>query len=506
MSQDSKERKLGVLLGYLSVAFRNIASLLLIPFIISQIGVSHYGLYGLITAITGYLVIIEFGLANTTIRFISKYRVAKDKSAEQRVVGNILWLYMIIVLIVLGAGFFIWHAIPFWFVEALTTREIALFQTLLVISLLNIVVTLISNSFTGIISAYEKFVFLKSLEVVTFLLRVCLVLFLLSLGFGVIAIVVIDTVANLIASACKVGFVIRVMKIKVIIEKPSKESLYVIGSYTFFIALNVIINQVNWRADSFILGIFTDSHTLGVYNVGSQFVLAFIAVASTMTSIFMPQFMRLVNQQKSMHLITNHLIIIGRYQFIVLGLAFICFMSFGQLFVELFVGKGFENAYWITLISLVPLIFVLSQSSSNAILQAMNKHKVRSILLLSTAILNIMLSVFLVQKIGMIGAAIGTAITLIIGEVILVNIYLIWSVKLDMVRFYKTIFIRVIPVIVISLLITMVVRDYIPATWLGLILGCSFSAFIYMILAVVISLTVEERGQLVAYIKVKKSG
>ena len=45
MTDLSRERRNGILLSYGSIAIRNIAALLLIPFIINHLGVSDYGIY-----------------------------------------------------------------------------------------------------------------------------------------------------------------------------------------------------------------------------------------------------------------------------------------------------------------------------------------------------------------------------------------------------------------------------------------------------------------------------
>ena len=56
------------------------------------------------------------------------------------------------------------------------------------------------------------------------------------------------------------------------------------------------------------------------------------------------------------------------------------------------------------------------------ILDVMNKRHIRSYILMITTFLNIVLTIFGIKYIGMIGAAIATAISLI-GQTILLNIY-----------------------------------------------------------------------------------
>ena len=172
------------------------------------------------------------------------------------------------------------------------------------------------------------------------------------------------------------------------------------------------MNQINWRVDNLIIGTLTNSKALGIFNIGSQLVFSFIAFASAISNIFTPKIVQMVEQKTSTIALMTQLCTIARYQMMVLGFIFVLFAAFGKLFIKLFVGTEFLEAFWVALIPMLPFMFVLAQTSTNTVLQALNKHKVRSILLLVTAIFNVVISIVLVKKMGIVGAALGTALAL----------------------------------------------------------------------------------------------
>jgi O-antigen/teichoic acid export membrane protein len=352
------------------------------------------------------------------------------------------------------------------------------------------------NSFTGIISSYERFTFQKGMEIFIFILRCLLVVVALQLNYGVFAIIVIDTVVNAMHTLFRIIFVHRVLAVKITFNRPDKTTLREIFSYSFFIALNVIVNQINWRVDTLIIGTLTNTKALSVFNIGSQLVFSFIAFASAISNIFTPKIVKMVALKTTVKLLTDEMIKIGRLQLFVLGYVLVVFVVFGRLFIQLFVGDEFELAYWVALIPMVPFMFVLAQTSTNAVLQALNKHKMRSLLLLFTAVLNIVFSIVLVKEIGMLGASIGTALTLFIGELILVNIYLIKVIKLDMLRFYKELIVSSLPVMVCTLAFAFYFSQYINQTWLGLILSCLATALVYLVFTYLLSLSKVEKNLL----------
>ena len=89
-------------------------------------------------------------------------------------------------------------------------------------------------------------------------------------------------------------------------------------------------------------------------------------------------------------------------------------------------------------------IFALYLNIGIAILRAINMQVFRSLLGFSISIVNIIISIYLCKSYGAVGAAIGTAISLIIGEVFIMNIYYYKQVKLDMIKFWGNI-VRILP-------------------------------------------------------------
>ena len=427
MTDLSRERRNGILLSYGSIAIRNIAALLLIPFIINHLGVSDYGIYSLVSALAGYLIVLEFGLANTTIRFLSVYQANNEKDKASEFISSMVVIYGALATFVVGVGLIVWYKLPAIFQQSMTLAEIQLLQAAFLVLLVNVVITLMSNSLTGIISTYQRFRFQKTTDILVFIARCSIVVGCLEAGYGVLAIVVIDTFTNLVHSIIRFCYIKQNIDIQFKAKLPNKATLKEIFIYSSFIALNVLVNQINWRVDNLIIGTLTNSKSLGIFNIGSQLLFSFIAFSSAISNIFVPKIVQMVKQEVSNTVLMSQLCIIGRYQMIVLGYVFAVFAAFGELFIQLFVGDDFSQAYWIALIPMLPFMFVLAQTSTNAVLQALNKHKVRSLLLLVTAIANIIISIILVKKIGMVGASWGTAFALFVGELLLVNIYLYLS-------------------------------------------------------------------------------
>ena len=135
-------------------------------------------------------------------------------------------------------------------------------------------------------------------------------------------------------------------------------------------------------------------------------------------------------------------------------------MFFGKPFIRFWAGNGYDESYYVALLLVLPITIPLIQNVGIEIQRAANKHKFRSLVYLVMAILNLILTVFLCQKYGAVGAAVGTAISLILANGLIMNIYYQTKLGINVIKFWKNIgrmsLGLIVPIIVGSLLMVYV--------------------------------------------------
>src|SRR5699024_164406 len=123
-------------------------------------------------------------------------------------------------------------------------------------------------------------------------------------------------------------------------------------------------------------------------------------------------------------------------------------------------GNGYDSAYYVVLLLIIPVTVPLIQNLGVEIQRAKNMHKFRSIVYFIIAFGNVLLSIPLTKVYGEVGAALGTAITMTLGNVIIMNWYYQARVKLDMKYFWNNIF-SLLPAILVSFFIGLAVSKVI---------------------------------------------
>ena len=87
----------------------------------------------------------------------------------------------------------------------------------------------------------------------------------------------------------------------------------------------------------------------------------------------------------------------------------------------------------------IPVLIPRIQNIGIEMQLALNKHQFRSIIYLLIAINNVAISIPLAQRWGAVGAAMGTAISLLVGNGLIMNIFYHKVLRINMKYFWKEI-------------------------------------------------------------------
>jgi len=402
-------------------------------------GQAEFGLYSLMVSTVGYLTVLDFGIGTTSIRYIAKYRAEQNKEAEYSLNGMLLMIDVVLGALVMLVGIVLFANIRGLFQATLSDEQIYIARIMTLFLIFNLTMTFILGIFRSIITAYERFVFLKIVNIIRVILMPCIMIPLLLLGHGAIAMVVVTTVLNVISLLINVVYCFFALKIKFVFQKFDITVLKEISGYSFFIFLNVVVDRTYWGSGQFILGIFSGTTAVAVYAIAIQLIKYYKNFSTAINGVFLPKVTGMIAMGATDKDLSDMFIRIGRIQYIVIGLILSGFVLYGRLFISIWIGHDFIMAYYMAIIIMIPLSVPLIQNMGIVILQAKNKHKVRSIIYLCIAVLNIMISVFLSRFIDGFGPAIAIAFSMVIGNFVIINIYYHKKIRIAIPDFWKEI-------------------------------------------------------------------
>lgn len=443
----NNQRKIGVILSYAVIALNMIVGIVYTPFLIRMLGQSEYGLYSIIYSVMSYLTIMDMGFGNAIVIYTSRYINQGDKEKQDKLHGMFFTIYCVIGVIATIIGLILFFNVNNLFGSTMTETELSEAKVMMLILTFNLAITFPLSIFGNILTAHEKFIVSKVIKIIQILLQPMMMIPLLLLGYKAIAMVVVLTITNIICLMLNAIVCFKHLNVKLKFKGIDFKLLKEIFAYSFYIFLNAIIDKVNWSLDQFVLGAVSGTVATAVYSVAGKLNSMYMNFSTAISNVMLPKVTKMEDSKATNKAFTDIFIQTGRIQYLLMALIITGFVLFGQVFINWWAGEGYEEAYIIACILMIPITIPLIQNIGLSILQAKNLYKYRTIIFLGIAILNIAMSIPLAKIYGGIGAAIATSISLILGQGIILNIYYHKKVGINMIEFWKNIIRMTIPMI-----------------------------------------------------------
>ncbi len=423
--------------GYLVTA---LIGFFLSPFIVHSLGTTGYGLWTLVLSLTGYFGLLDLGIRSSVGRFVARYLALNDDRSSNRILstafvilacGGLLALAGTIVVVKFFFGSF--HVEPQYAAAA---------QTALVITGLTMSCTLPLGTFSSLLVAMERFDILSGVTIIGELTRAALIVVTLRSGHGLVAVALIALIIS-IAQYSTMALFAKWLHPALslswhLVDRPAFRELFGFGIYRF---IWIVANQLIFYSDSVVIGIFLGAKAITYYAIAGSLINYGRTFVSLVTDTFYPAATRLDAMQDMEGL--RELLILGTKVALLVALPLcIGFTFLGQQFIVLWMGKAYSSSALFLIVLTIPQFTGLSQYVSALVLAGMAKHRVLAYLVLAEGFANLVLSVILVRKIGLVGVAWGTVIPDVICTAVVVPWYTLRILKLKVREYVVRAFVR----------------------------------------------------------------
>ena len=460
------ELKVGSIITYINLIISTIIPLLYTPIMLRILGQEEYGLYSLSNSVISYLTLLNLGFGTAIIRFISKFRIEGDHDKIEGVTGLILSIYGIIAIIVCIVGFLLTKGTGLFFGTGLTVNEIQRLKILMVIMTVSTAISFPVSVLSSVSVAYEKYIFRKMVDMIATIATPILNLIVLFLGYASIGLAMIGLGIQLIYGIIFIWYCKQKLNVVPRFKDMPFYMVKEILGFSIYVFASSIIDMLYWATDKVLIGAVLGTVAVAVYNIGGTFTSMLQNMSSAISGVFGTRVNMMVFGNQPMEKLSELLIRIGRLQY---------YIVFGQIFIDVWAGKDYSQAYIIGLLTMVPLAVPLIQSIAFSVISAQNKLKFRTIVYAVIAVLNVIGTILAMPKFGIIGAAACTAVAFIVGNGILMNWYYWKVIKLDIIGFWKNIIrISIAPVIMVVVGTVALRVITVKKLWMVLILGVMY--------------------------------
>ena len=397
-----------------------VVTFVMTPVLVSNLGNYDYGIWEILAAIVGYMGLLDFGMKPTIVRFSSKY-LAENSPEDLRILYSTAWVFMFAVGGVVFL-FFIGWAILWVDLLSVDADQQYRYSLLLILIGFQVFVSFPGYVAEGFLEGFQEFKRKNNISIFYLISTSAIVYALITPSNGII----------LLATVSAAGFFIKYLHFAVLLTSTTYGNLWpnpLRASITTFMntarfgfkaLVQGVAHTIESGTDTLVIGYFLGASIVPFYAIPANLINYIKNVGWTLTQAFMPLFttMHAQNQIKELQEVY-----IGASRYVIALLMPVCVGAtlLGGPFIGLWVGEQYQNeADLIILLLAIYVAYPLLNPFSVRYLIAIGAHGLLAKITTVGAIMNIALSIALVESWGIAGVALGSVIpTIIIMPVIL---------------------------------------------------------------------------------------
>lgn len=363
--------------------------------------------YSIFTVITFFIFIQQLGLGRALIKFISEFKAKKQyDKIKTSIVSSFTFMFLAAVII---SGIFLLlssYLAENYFRDPLAAKVLSI-----------LVLYILFNSFLVIVNASLQG--LQRMTIYSFigptknLVVLLLILLFFSLGKGLFSPVFAYVLMFPITFLIFLPFVLKYFpffKYKVKNFKSTSKKLLLFG---LPLLLSGFGSKIIADSDTLMLTFFRTFEEVGIYNVVLPSALVFLFFSSSISAVLFPMVSELWTKKDKKRL-QGALKFLYKYTFAALTPLMLSVFVFASLFIKIFFGSEYVAGAPAFQILLIGVLFFILASVNNTVLAGIGKPVLVIKIISFVAVLNIILNFILIPSLGIVGAALATAVSYLI--------------------------------------------------------------------------------------------
>lgn len=386
------------------------------PFVVRHLGSVYYGIWALANQFVGYLYLLDFGVRESVIRYTSKYVARGQPRRLNEVLSTAIMLYVPIAIATVLATFLVSWGVVDWF--HIPPENAAEARAAIIFMGLTIAQTFVLNVFTGILQGLNRFDVGNAVGLASVLVRTAVIVLLLSQGYKLAALAAVYFGFALAGGLITAFFAVRLLReagvsfrFRIPVRRRLRALARKIFGYGAFVLINNIAQKIIFTSDAVVIGAFLGVAKVAPYAIAGTLIDNLRSLMVSTAQVFSPLSSALFAQRRTAEM--SELLVRGGKLVVIVTLPIsLTFVLLGDVFVHLWMGEEFRvTAGQVLFVLGLTQIFSAPHYVVSSVMYGMSQHHILGYLRIGEAVANLALSLLLVRKLGVVGVAIGTAVS-----------------------------------------------------------------------------------------------
>lgn len=396
--------------NYVYLALRTVISIFLTRTIFLGISRQNYGYWAVLWSVFGYSLLLDFGFGISIQKYTSEVSVNKDWDKYNRLISTVFFNYCGLSVIIIVAALVLSRYLGAIF-NLEPGSDLSSYKSLFVIFGIGTAFVFPFGFFAEMLRGLQLIKLRNMVSGVFLVVNFIAMTTAIKAGYGLMGMTVVTILVNLFTNL-SMGYLCfkKIPQLSIRLRYYSISLLREVMSFSLFAYLIMFSNLIIFRTDQMVISIFGAVKLVAVYQIASRLAELFRQFSTQFHDNLGPVASTLFTAGKKGKLAeiliqSNRLI--GFIATLMLVPLLVYIKPLLQIWLELSDRDG-TNCAVILLVSMYFLVFF--RSSSVQILLMVNKQRGLTKIAMAECVMNLVLSVILVKRIGIVGVALGTLV------------------------------------------------------------------------------------------------
>ena len=395
--------------SYLRIAnpiFNIAISFFMVPFIIRCLGDRWYGLWIFVGTMIGYFGFLDLGIATANERYIARALGQGDQREVDRVFNSSLALCGFVSLLSLVLTGIVIAVCPHF----LKPEDVVSFRLVVMLVGIDMAFAFPMRAFFGLLYAHIRYDVVNLIGMVKVAVRTALTVWALGRGHGIVWLASITLLCDILEDGANLMFVFhRFPETKIRLVDVTWKTLRELFGYSIYSFISTIAWQLRFNLDPLVITKFLGLRYVTHYSIGSRIAGYYLNMVGNGISSMKPVFSNLEGRGE-MSQLKEHYLFTVKLNAILSTLIGGTILMYGKAFILRWMGINYLDSFHVLVVLTIGMLCNALQAAPSTLLYGISKHKPYAIIVVAEGIVNLLLSIVLVKRYGIVGVALGTTI------------------------------------------------------------------------------------------------
>lgn len=239
------------------------------PFLVHQLGLNQYGIWTLANSVAGFVGVLNFGLSEATVKYVSLYRGREDEEGVVRCIRSTLTMYIVLSLIMVIVGCalapFLVHRI-----FKISPQDFTVSIQAIQLASIGLGLRTVGSVFLAAMRGFERYDLTSKINIGSITLMVTSSVILAALGYGVTTIMLSTVIVVGLTLMASIIAVRRFISKFSMWPTFNRTALREVLNFGFFSWIQGLAATIFSQADRLIIGSLLGTSALSYYSITLQ--------------------------------------------------------------------------------------------------------------------------------------------------------------------------------------------------------------------------------------------